>query len=281
MSGGFRIGCPSVTEVPLDGASHASRNTEHPGLCPHCTAVNVFSQTRQKMFVPFTLTTCWDLRHLSLCGEGDGRLHLTRQEHALSGCRRGAGGAGASPSFCRTCPRICTQTDCTRTLSLGCLYRQVPERGEKSTFGLELLKESCGEMKLSTEARARLIQIRGDLSSHALRAPDGPSLATLPLPPPERAGPLPGASLQLPSSGLPRRPPAAPPSGLSRGRWDPPTHPDTRQEGRKTSRAHRTSLAEAHWAGPLGLREETGGWLWSLWGAGVGRVRVPTARTYW
>ena len=30
------------------------------------------------------------------------------------------------PSFCRICPLICMQTDCTRTLSLSFLYSQVP-----------------------------------------------------------------------------------------------------------------------------------------------------------
>lgn len=44
---------------------------------------------------------------------------------AFRGAVRGA------PSFCRICPRIWTQTDCTSSLSLSLLYSQVPVMKEK------------------------------------------------------------------------------------------------------------------------------------------------------
>lgn len=63
----------------------------------------------------------------------------------------GAGGQAGTPSFCRICPRICTQTDCTRTRSLLFPYRQVPVINEgkrnKCIAGLEFMQEYCGEIK--------------------------------------------------------------------------------------------------------------------------------------
>ena len=50
------------------------------------------------------------------------------------------------PNFCRICPLICMQTDCTRTLSLSFLYSQVPtikERGKEKHFWPWIIKEKA------------------------------------------------------------------------------------------------------------------------------------------
>lgn len=61
----------------------------------------------------------------------------------------GGSGARGAPSFCRICPRIWTQTDCTRSLSLSRLYNQVPAmRGQEERVGLGGFRESLGAAAL-------------------------------------------------------------------------------------------------------------------------------------
>lgn len=142
-------------------------------------------------------------------------------------------------------------------------FISVPEIKDKSTSGPELVKESWGEIKLFPQEPLSTYDTdsRGDLFSHAERGPDGSSLAT-----PACCLLLRGhvlcqaAPLQLPGDqplllpqgsqdGLPTAFPTA--EGCLEEGGIHPIHPNARQEGRKKSRTHMTSLSEVHRAGTV------------------------------